>query len=254
MKDYTLRSPEKVIINLNLAGFASRFAAQIIDYFIMFFILLALLMGIGVIFAFIDIPDSAAFIADNPLIAIPIILIFQFLLLNGYFVIFELAWNGQTPGKRLMKLRVVRDGGAPVTFASVLIRNLMRIVDLLPTAYAIGIITILLSKKNQRLGDMAAGTLVIRDEADNVPIAMNLELKELPWTGKARLYVHQISESEYGTLKQFLIRRPGMNPDEAAGIIEKLTTFFALKLGVETEEIEDKVEFLEQVAALYQQK
>jgi uncharacterized RDD family membrane protein YckC len=83
----------------------------------------------------------------------------------GYYVFFEMLWNGQSPGKRWVGLRVIRTDGTPVTLSEVLIRNLVRIVDFLPAMYGAGIVTMFIDKQSRRLGDLAAGTLVIHDRA-----------------------------------------------------------------------------------------
>ena len=82
----------------------------------------------------------------------------------GYFAMFEAFWNGQTPGKRWTHLRVIKDSGRPINAYDAILRNLLRIVDNLPTLYAIGIVTMLISKENKRVGDYAAGTVVVHEK------------------------------------------------------------------------------------------
>jgi hypothetical protein len=89
--------------------------------------------------------------------------LFFFLLYFGYFALFEIIWNGQTIGKRVVGIRVVKDSGRPLTPAESIGRNLMRIVDYLPAFYAIGIVSAILTKENKRLGDLVAGSLVVRE-------------------------------------------------------------------------------------------
>lgn len=86
-----------------------------------------------------------------------------FLLFDGYFIIFEWLWSGRTPGKRLIGIRVVRDGGFALDFTSSVIRNAIRILEFALGFYAISALATLLSPRNRRLGDMAAGTIVVRD-------------------------------------------------------------------------------------------
>ena len=94
-------------------------------------------------------------------IAIAVLLIF--VLLWGYFIFFELTWNGQTPGKRAAGVRVLTSRGEPVTLVHTLVRNVLRIVDALPSFYMVGVISILVTRRSQRLGDLAAGTVVVRE-------------------------------------------------------------------------------------------
>ncbi len=96
-----------------------------------------------------------------------------FLIFAGYFILFEWLWNGQTPGKRLLKLRVIREDGRPITLWEAMARNLLRIFDAIPgfvlPVYSIGLISIFLSRRDQRIGDMFAGTVVVRERTDEAP-------------------------------------------------------------------------------------
>jgi len=106
-------------------------------------------------------------IADAWLIAIGIAAFF--LIFIGWFIIFETWWSGRTPGKRALGLRVLRDGGFPIDPGAAVIRNLVRIVELGLGFYTLSAISALISKENKRLGDLAAGTIVVRERADAVP-------------------------------------------------------------------------------------
>src|SRR6202453_4051205 len=94
------------------------------------------------------------------------IIFINFCLIWGYFALFEAYWHGQTPGKRAMKLRVIKDSGRQITLFEALARNLLRVVDYLPSLYLVGVITMLCNKRNQRLGDLAAGTIVVHERLD----------------------------------------------------------------------------------------
>ena len=85
------------------------------------------------------------------------------MLFFGYFIIFEALWNGQTPGKKALGIRVVRDGGYAIDFGASLVRNLIRVGELLIGTYTLSAVAMLLSPENKRLGDIAAGTIVVRD-------------------------------------------------------------------------------------------
>ncbi|WP_039914921.1 RDD family protein [Cellvibrio mixtus] len=143
----SLETPEGALLPLTPAGFGVRALAQILDILIRFgittviFIVLSLLgrMGIG------------------------LALILTFLLEWFYPVFFEIARNGRTPGKKWMGIRVVNDDGTPITFGPSLLRNLLRVVDFLPMAYLTGIVASLCNRQFKRLGDLAAGSMVIYD-------------------------------------------------------------------------------------------
>jgi uncharacterized RDD family membrane protein YckC len=151
--DLIIATPERVAFQYEIAGIGSRFLAQVIDWLI-----------IGVVFTVISILAGAlGGIFRSADIGLLVELILSFVLLAGYFLISEAAWNGQTVGKRSARLRVVGDHGEPLTISQAAIRNLVRIVDFLPFFYGIGMLTLFINGRGKRLGDFAAGTLVVRD-------------------------------------------------------------------------------------------
>ena len=253
MKESSLLSPEKIYLDLDLAGVGSRFAAFFIDsIFIDLLLIFLMIFGIGLAVVSVALIRRLEGFSHMWLLAAVILLVS--VILFGYFIFFETIWSGQTPGKRLLKIRAVQVNGSPVTFLNVLIRNILRIVDALPFAYAIGIIAILIGKKNQRLGDIAAGTIIVRDNVAAAPAAIDYEVVEQPWSGTARLHIHEISESEFAVLKKFLLRRAALRWDEARDYEQKLALFFSEKLGLDPDETGYPSVFLEQVAALYQRR
>jgi uncharacterized RDD family membrane protein YckC len=157
-------TPELVAIELPLAGIGSRFIAILVDYLIWgfaFFIFFLL--------ALIVIPAFSIFGRISANWAIGIALLIVFVMHWGYFALFEAFSNGRTPGKRVAKIRVIHQSGRGINFVEALARNLVRYVDSLPSFYAVGIVVIFLSRRNQRLGDMVAGTLVVRDREVDSP-------------------------------------------------------------------------------------
>jgi uncharacterized RDD family membrane protein YckC len=150
-----IETPESVTLEANVAGFGSRILAAIIDYLIISAALAAFFCMVSNSIRAIDDPGRLAGIAILVLFAI-----FTF-----YHLVFELAWNGQTPGKHALKLRVVQASGMPVTVNGVLIRNLVRLFDMLPALYGIGLISMFVTKHTQRLGDLAAHTIVVQERS-----------------------------------------------------------------------------------------
>jgi len=150
----TIATPEGVDLEMTLAGLGSRFFATIIDTAIQTLLIIALVF-VGTVF------DGRT---GGVLVGI-IVVLALFVVTLGYPVVFETLASGRTPGKRWTGLRVVRAGGRPVGFLASMIRNLLRIIDFLPGSYLVGLVFVVATKKNQRLGDLAAGTLVIRDHA-----------------------------------------------------------------------------------------
>lgn len=146
-------TPERVAFEYTLAGLGSRFMAQAVDVLLLLIVffalsLLAILLGS---------------VLGNGRLALLVWIIVSFALFVLYFPILEGVWSGQTLGKRLMRIRVLGERGEPVTLTQVAIRNLIRLVDFLPLFYGVGIITLFVQGGSKRLGDFAAGTVVVRD-------------------------------------------------------------------------------------------
>jgi uncharacterized RDD family membrane protein YckC len=169
---YDLRTPEQLDLQYDLAGLGSRFMAMAVDMLIQGTIVGALVAVFGFGAALFATGTRGFFGRDGDLIlgvgvAVAILLVFA--LTWGYFLVFELIWNGQTPGKRLAGIRVLTTRGEPVTLVHALVRNLLRLVDILPTSYMVGAICILVTRRSQRLGDLAAGTVVVRERRAELP-------------------------------------------------------------------------------------
>jgi uncharacterized membrane protein SpoIIM required for sporulation/uncharacterized RDD family membrane protein YckC len=149
-----VETPEQVLVSYTLAGIGTRGAAAVIDILILILALGALSLGV------VQLMDAIRSRGDWIVTAG---IIGNFLLVWGYFVVFETIWDGQTPGKRLLGLRVVRNGGGGIDAGGSAARNLIRFVDFIPFGYFVGMASMLANKRNQRLGDLVAGTIVVRE-------------------------------------------------------------------------------------------
>ena len=148
-----VETPDHVVLRYDLAGGGNRGFAAIVDFVI------ALLVFFGATWAFSSLYD----VVGSALIGTyGVLVLLTFFVTWSYFVLLEWLWQGQTVGKRLYGLRVIRDDGAPAGFLAVLIRNLLRLVDFLPFFYGLGLLVIIVTPRSQRLGDIAAGTYVVR--------------------------------------------------------------------------------------------
>jgi uncharacterized RDD family membrane protein YckC len=207
----TIATPEGVDLELTLAGVGSRFAAALVDTVLQTLVVLALyaflVLGVG------GIGTSAYLVA-------------AFLVWFGYHVLFEVLASGRTPGKRWTGLRVVRDGGHPVTFVPSATRNLLRLVDLLPAVYLAGCVSILVTRRNQRLGDLAAGTLVIRDRlaaarapAPRPPFDVG---RPAPPSDTSAWDVSGVTAEELAAVRRFLERRFELEPHARAHLASEL--------------------------------
>ena len=154
----TIDTPEQIALEFPLAGAGSRFLALAIDSLIQIGGLLALgLLGLGALWL-----RSAGFQASSTWIVAGL-LFAGFAIYYGYFAVFEAMWGGQTPGKRTVGLRVIKVSGEPITTYEALLRNLLRIVDQMPAIYAVGVLSVFFTSRNQRLGDLVAGTVVVQE-------------------------------------------------------------------------------------------
>lgn len=151
--DLVIATPERVSFDYQVAGLGTRAIAQLLDLLIVTGILIAVLF-----FAF-----AAGTTTNSGTVANLIMIIGGFIVIFGYFWVSEALWSGQTVGKKAFRLRAVGDRGEPLTFVQAGIRNVVRIVDFLPYGYGIGLVVLFANGKGKRLGDIAAGTIVVKD-------------------------------------------------------------------------------------------
>ena len=231
-------TPEAVVLERGVAGLGSRFIGALVDTAVQTGVfLVATAAGAGMGF-------------DGQVILLSVT---AFLLVFGYPTILETATRGRTVGKMVARTRVVRVDGSPVTFAPVFVRNLVRIVDLLPGLYAVGAITILLTRRQQRLGDLAAGTILVYDAPARLP--QQLLLLGDPERDRAQrgMDVAGLTPKEYGVVRAFLVRRHGLDPAARARLAADLKG--RLEDRVTTADRESAPEaFLEAVAAAYRER
>ncbi len=211
-----LTTPEGVTLDLELAGVGSRALAGALDFIIQ----MMLLYGAIIVFLI-----GAFAGGGNPFFVIATGVLAIVAVLIGYHVLFEVWVGGQTPGKRMIGLRVVRADGGPVGIAHSLIRTLLRIIDFLPSLYAIGLVAIFATTRNQRLGDLAAGTVVILDRSRHPKPALSpppvrrstapepfREVTDPPpvpvgWD------VSRVTDDELGLARRFLERRSSLDDE-----------------------------------------
>ena len=160
----SIETPELVDIEMPIAGIGSRFIALLVDYLIWGAGLLALIF-----ISIIVLPAMHVFSKHSEQWTIALVIFIVFLFQWGYFTLFEAFWNGRTPGKRVARIRVIQRSGRAIGLFESMARNLVRYVDWFPGFYGVGIIAVFASRQHQRLGDLAAGTLVVRDRDTEMP-------------------------------------------------------------------------------------
>jgi uncharacterized RDD family membrane protein YckC len=231
-------TPEAVAIELDIAGLGSRGIAMLIDGLIQIACLGALLAVIAAMH-----PGTAATVA--------ILTVASFMLFFGYFFVFEGLWRGRTPGKAAQRLRAVRVDGHPMSGAQMFVRNIVRIVDFLPAYYAIGCVSIALTKRSQRLGDLAAGTLVIREPKPFTPRPVNIPppppvglLGPVP-----RLDVSAMTEAHYQLVRSFFERRDAMDATARAHLAGQIAS--AIRPVVRTSDDMSNERLIEAAATAY---
>jgi len=235
-RSISVRTPEAIAFYYELAGLGSRFLALFVDMIIQAVVTVLLLI------AAIEGATSAASLAKSLHIgekamtstvsAIGILLLF--LIFYGYFIIFEKLWNGQTPGKRLLGIRVVRDGGYPVELVGSIIRNLVRVIEMIAGFYALSVMSMLLSAENKRLGDYAAGTIVVRDRGFEVRDPKDW-LR--PSAGEATFadnrLISNLTPDELALVDKYVARKTGFDPRSARDAAAKIAGALRPKLDPE---------------------
>jgi uncharacterized RDD family membrane protein YckC len=233
--ELVIETPERVELHYVLANVGNRFLAAAIDHFIQA-VLIVLILLIARAFA-----DWGPF-RSMSVWAAALAVLAVFAISWGYFVLFETLWSGQTPGKRIMRLRVVREDGRPVRFFEVFVRNLLRFaVDFQPlSSYAVGVISIIFSARAKRVGDFVAGTVVVKERATEAPsLAEIINISEIeqqrmeragapPFTADTRL----LTENELRAIETFLKRRFELTEINRMSLAARIAHPIVAKLGI----------------------
>lgn len=236
MDKLTIDTPEQVHLEFILAGIGSRFMATLLDTVIQALLYLAL-------FLLLIIFSANPFTGKFPAWVSAVFVLAGFCIYWGYYAIFEVAWKGQTPGKRLAGIRVIKDSGRAISPFEAIARNLMRAVDWLPTLYAIGVVTMLLNAKNRRLGDFVAGTLVVHETSDReAGLFFNTqERTEFVFPQAAQL---TLAEDEL--IETFLARRLDIPSDVRRQNSQRIAEMISVRLSIPKEaRPADNEDFLE---------
>jgi uncharacterized RDD family membrane protein YckC len=261
----SIATPELVAIEFPLAGLGSRFVAVLLDYLLQGAAVIILLIVFALLLSGVSSGGGGGSSNGGNLSTkwtIAIIIAIPFLLEWAYFALFEAFWHGQTPGKRIMKIRVIQQTGRPLSLFESLGRNLVRIIDMLPTAYAIGVICMFITKRQQRLGDLIAGTLVVHERPLEAPLesigssrtftsavfqptatAPPPRVSQLPTDAVARLTMADLQ-----TLEHYLARRLDVPIETRATLAARISQNIAQKMNYAIPEGMNQEAFLEEAA------
>jgi uncharacterized RDD family membrane protein YckC len=235
----TIETPEQIALEFTLASVGSRFLALGVD---------TLLQGGGFLalglLALALLRVSPIGGMDIRTWGFAVLLLAAFCTYYGYFAAFEALWNGQTPGKRAIGLRVIAASGRPLSVHEAVLRNVVRIADQLPGVYAVGILSVFLTARHQRLGDLAAGTVVVH-ERPMERFHAGLEGREL----RARHGARRLRPEEIALIETFLRRRLDLSETQRARTAQEIATRIEARLGVAS--VDDHDRFLEDVVAEY---
>jgi uncharacterized RDD family membrane protein YckC len=250
---FGIETPELVALEFPLAGIGSRFIAILIDYLLQFaaFLLLLLVMTL---FA----PSMHRFAAASAKWFVAMLIFVPFLLQWGYFTLFEGLWHGQTPGKRVAKIRVIQQSGRAITIFESLSRNFVRAVDFLPSFYVAGSISIFVTSRHQRLGDLVAGTLVVHEgQSRDQPSVSNTRLfteiaQQAPAIPRAIAIradvLSRLNMADLQAIETFLERRLDMALDVRQSLATRLVASTAARMNLPVSTAMHPETFLEEVA------
>ena len=251
---YTIDTPENIEFAYDIAGIGSRFVAALIDSLLIIIAEIIVFLVAGLVGSQLGILTGSN--ASGSVIG-ALAALLAFVILWGYYIVFEMVWNGQSIGKRAIRLRVVRDGGRPITFVSSAIRNLIRIVDFLPSFYGIGVIAMFVDPRARRLGDLAAGTLVVRERRsvslESLTSASNAMPAMRPGESMPQPTLPNIqllNDRDYELVQEFLARRGELGREARARLGSQLASGVQARLGLP--QGGDAEQFLQYVVAEYQ--
>lgn len=224
MWDYKIKinTPENTQLEFELAGIGNRFLAFLIDNLIIFLFIFIIYLIMGIIYLIFS--DTILESIGEFFLALILFGVF-FLTFNGFFILFEFFWNGQTPGKRLLNIRVIRENGQPVGFIEVFIRNIFRIVD-----YMVGPYFVLFSKKEKRIGDYLTRTIIVKEKELSAPLADFDEATEIKETIPN---ISRLTPQDFSMLGSFFHRYEDFDTEAKETLLNEFCSLYIQKLSLD---------------------
>ena len=252
-EEFRIETPELVSFGYDVAGIGSRFMAALVDSLIIGLVE-AMVAAITIALAPAGLDDSLEGPAGPWLVAA--LALIAFALLWGYYVLFEMIWNGQSPGKRWVGLRVIRASGAPISLVDSVVRNLVRLIDFLPAYYGIGVIVMFLNDRARRLGDLAAGTVVVHERTGVSLAALASAAPPVPplVSDEPLPGLEHLTAEDYDLVTRFLSRRGSLANQSELAI--RLASAIQARMGLPPQELSPSAaeDLLVQVAHAYRQR
>lgn len=216
-------TPEAVVLEFETAGLGSRTFAILID------LVVQTVLGVGAYFALFVIGAEGG--GDLSTAGVVVLLVMVVLILLGYPIAWETLWRGRTPGKAALGLRVVTTEGAPVQFRHAVVRGFLTLFDFYATSGAGAVLAVLFTSDNQRLGDLAAGTVVLRERSGaRAPSAVAFHPPPGLESYVASLDTTGLTVDDYGAVRSFLVRAPGLPPDVRRDLAEQVADTVVARL------------------------
>jgi uncharacterized RDD family membrane protein YckC len=219
----SIETPERVALSLHIAGLGTRTLAYLVDALLLFLFwaTLSFVSSFAIEVGLDQVAGLSTFVQAALVFGV-------FAVQWGYWVAFETLWSGQSPGKRALHIRVVRLDGSSVTFLDVALRSLGRVVDFLPALYAVGILTMVVNPLGRRLGDLLAGTVVVRERKIDLS-----RYGDGPVGSSKALSALRLTPAEFELVSGFLARAPQLDPSARARVALKVAEPFARRLSSE---------------------
>jgi uncharacterized RDD family membrane protein YckC len=235
-------TPEQITLELPLSGVGSRFFALFLDTVLQFVLYVVVFLAL----AFAVPAGLERYLNWIPRTVAPaLVILFLFCIYWGYFAFFEIIWKGQTPGKRWLKIRVIHESGRPVNAYEAIGRNLLRAIDSLPGVYAVGLICMMIDRKNRRVGDFIAGTVVVHDRKSE-ELRPDWNISREPVAVSPNLA--QVTAEELMLIESYLQRRSNLDFAVRDRTAYQIAARMTAKTGIERNPDQSLDEFLEALA------
>jgi uncharacterized RDD family membrane protein YckC len=231
-----VETPDHVMLRYDLAGGGNRGFAALVD------VVAATLIFVAMLVLWSVLQDSFPFVRSLA----GVMLMLGFLIAWSYFILLEWLWEGRTLGKRMYGLRVITADGSPAPFTAVLIRNLVRVVDFLPAFYGLGLVAIVATPRSQRLGDIAAGTFVVRAPKPRIDL-LSLRTIAPSERSTSTLRVLGLSGELQRLVREFVARERSLAPKDRARIAAPIAA--ALRTRLPEASSADDIALIHEVAA-----